>query len=162
MEILHTIDGLEFSLVGAIEPLLDRAGKVIEELPQSRYCNANRAPLNNYGRGPFCRFRVAKGCREGGVYVIMDAEIALYVGECQSLEDRYSSNGYGGISPRNCFKGGQETNCRINNLILETVKRGDCPTLWFHPSEEGKSARVDTAVCCQRQLFVVRHHSSTN
>lgn len=143
MEILHTFEGHEFSLVGAIEPLLDYAGKALEELPQSRYRNADRVPLNNYGHGPFCRFRVAKGRRESGVYVIMNAQTVLYVGECQNLEDRYSSNGYGGISPRNCFKGGQETNCRINNLILETVNNGGRPTLWFHPSGEGKSARVE-------------------
>ena len=31
---------------------------------------------------------------------------------------------YGNISPRNCFKGGRETNCRLNQLIFGAVKKG--------------------------------------
>ena len=50
--------------------------------------------------------------------------------------------GYGTISPRNCFKGGQETNCRINNLILLTSKSGIELALWFYEIEGGKQERV--------------------
>jgi hypothetical protein len=34
------------------------------------------------------------------------------------------NTGYGLISPRNCFVGGQSTNCRVNALILEAAKQG--------------------------------------
>jgi hypothetical protein len=47
--------------------------------------------------------------------------------------------GYGNISPRNCFKGGQETNCRINNLIYETAKEGVSISLWFLNTQDHKS-----------------------
>lgn len=40
--------------------------------------------------------------------------------------------GYGHISPRNCYVGGQPTNCRINSLILETYKRGSHIELLFY------------------------------
>ena len=54
-----------------------------------------------------------------------------------------SSTSCGGISPRNCFAGGQETNCRINNLILEASKGGEETTLWFYRVDGGKDARVE-------------------
>ena len=139
----RSIESHLFEHVGTIEPLRGHDGCVIEELPQSRYRNRNGLPLNNYGHGPFCRFRTARGFRESGVYIIASDKTALYVGECKNLENRYGSNGYGSISPRNCFKGGQETNCRINTLILNATKGGDELTLWFHPIDGGKAERVE-------------------
>jgi hypothetical protein len=47
--------------------------------------------------------------------------------------------GYGTISPRNCFVGGQETNCRLNNLILQEASTGAKISLWFLPSDEYKA-----------------------
>ena len=29
------------------------------------------------------------------------------------------NSGYGTISPKNCFKDGQSTNCKINNLVTQ-------------------------------------------
>jgi hypothetical protein len=46
--------------------------------------------------------------------------------------------GYGIISPRNCFIGGQETNCRLNNLILLAARGGAKLSLWFLPTDEYK------------------------
>jgi hypothetical protein len=40
--------------------------------------------------------------------------------------------GYGVISPRKCYRAGQSTNCRINNLILGAFKSGDKVKLFFH------------------------------
>ena len=137
------IKGYLFEQVGAIEPLRGDDAEIIEEMPQSRYRNRNSLSLNNHGRGPFCRFRVARGRRECGVYIIASGDSTVYVGECQNLEERYGSNGYGGISPRNCFSGGQETNCRINTLILNAAKGGDELTLWFHHTIGRKADRVE-------------------
>lgn len=139
----RSIEGHLFEQLGAIEPLRGDDGRIIEEMPQSRYRNRDALPLHNYGAGPFCRFRAVRGRRESGVYIISSGETALYVGECQNLGDRYGSNGYGGISPRNCFRGGQETNCRINTLILDASKGGDELTIWFHLADGGKTTRVE-------------------
>ena len=139
----RSIEGYLFEQVGLIEPLRNDSGAIIEELPQTRYRKKDSLPLNNYGHGPFCRFRVARGYRESGVYIIASGAAALYVGECQNLEVRFSSRGYGGISPRNCFRGGQETNCRINALILNAVKSGDELVLWFHRTDGEKTFRVE-------------------
>ena len=116
--------GLIFSYVGRILPDRDERGDVIRMMPQARYQNDSNLPLHNYGDGPFCKFRVAVGWRRGGVYVLATAERPLYVGECESLEARWGATGYRNISPRACFKGGQETNCRINNLIYTRAKTG--------------------------------------
>ena len=37
---------------------------------------------------------------------------------------RRSLERYGQISPKDCYKGGQETNCRINQLILRCAESG--------------------------------------
>ena len=145
--------GLIFSYVGRILPDRDERGDVIRMMPQARYQNDSNLPLHNYGDGPFCKFRVAVGWRRGGVYVLATAERPLYVGECESLEARWGAPGYRNISPRACFKGGQETNCRINNLIYTRAKTGVQLDLWFLPIGGGKPARADVEdelVACLR------------
>ena len=130
-----------FDHVGPIRPERDELGQVIGHFPQSRFDNVSNLALNKYGAGPFCRFRVAKGWRHGGVYVLAKGGNPLYIGECENLDRRWGSMGYGHISPRSCFKGGQETNCRINNLIYVGIKAGAGFDLWFHPVEGDKHAR---------------------
>lgn len=132
-------NGLEFEFVGPIAPDRDDLG-VIERHPQARYTKAT-LPLNRYGAGPFCSFKVAKGYRKAGIYLIQADKVIVYVGECQDLASRYGS-GYGIISPRNCFKGGQETNCRINNLIFEAARTGAVLGLWFREVSGGKAERL--------------------
>ena len=97
----------------------------------------NLSPLNRYGAGPFCRFRIPRDIRVAGVYVISRNETVLYVGECEHLSQRFNM-GYGQISPRNCFKGGQETNCRINALVLNECLAGHTLSLHFHPCDDYK------------------------
>ena len=136
------IAGLFFSYVGPIRPQRDRSGGVIEDKPQSRFVNERNLRLHKYGHGPFCRFHVAEGWKWNGVYILMTENSPLYVGECENLERRWGSMGYGTISPRACFTGGQETNCRINNLIYRGTKIGAGFDLWFHPIVGGKQARL--------------------
>lgn len=93
-------------------------------MPQSRYNNGKNLPVNRYGQGPFCKFRIPNGQHYSGVYAVMVGRQVKYIGECENLSSRFNM-GYGNISPRNCFRGGQETNCRLNNLICEVAKRGE-------------------------------------
>ena len=53
-----------------------------------------------------------------------------YIGECQDFAQRFNT-GYGQISPKNCFKGGQETTCRINQLILKCAASGMSVDAYF-------------------------------
>jgi hypothetical protein len=65
-----------------------------------------------------------------------------YIGECENLSERFNM-GYGNISPRNCFTGGQETNCRINSLVLRSLSEGLKTTLWFHETSDYKRIESD-------------------
>ena len=51
-----------------------------------------------------------------------------YIGHCKNLKNRINQ-GYGHIHAKNCFRDGQQTNCRVNALITEI---GGDITLWFH------------------------------
>ena len=137
----RTFSDYTFDRVGPIQLELDTRGEVIGNLPQSRFSNERNLPLNKYGTGPFCRFRVAKGWQTSGVYILTNGGDPLYVGECENLNRRWGPQGYGNISPRNCFKGGQETNCRINNLIYMGAKSGAEFDLWFLAVDGDKHAR---------------------
>jgi hypothetical protein len=50
--------------------------------------------------------------------------------------------GCGNISPRNCIKGGQETNCRLNNLVYMAAQAGGCISLWFYQTADYKSVET--------------------
>jgi len=94
-------------------------------------------PLNKYGKGPFCRFRirVTPSLNTIGVYAITDGnKKALYIGKCTGITSTLAKRfnyGYGSIQPRNCYERGQSTNCWINRLVLEAVKNGERLSLFF-------------------------------
>ena len=141
---LRRFSGLQFSYVGRIQPERNANGEILEETPHTRYRGSNKPALSRYGKGPFCRFRIAQGQQWqcGGVYVVAQGDAVRYVGEAVNLERRWGAAGYGQISPRNCFVGGQDTNCRINNLLLLETKTGGQFDLWFHSVGRDKNARL--------------------
>lgn len=141
---------IQFEFVGFIEPQRHDDGTIIAEMPQERYAKKDMFSLNKYGSGPFCKFKIAKGYNTSGVYLIAHDSEILYVGECAHLAKRYSSSGYGGISPKNCYVGGQETNCRINNLIYQSKINGHILSLWFYKFLTDKPSRC----ALERQLIV--------
>ena len=124
-----------FQFVCEIIPELEKDGIPKEYMPQSRFRNVSNLPLNQYGKGPFCRFKIPHAYRKTGVYLIVVNETPKYVGECEDFQKRWNM-GYGIISPRKCYKRGQSQNCRVNNLILETFKSGDKIKLFFHETND--------------------------
>jgi hypothetical protein len=135
------IAGYEFDHICDIEPLRDQQKSLQQHMPQNRYKNVRGLPLNKYGSGPFCKFKIPSLYRVSGVYVLVIAEQVRYVGECASLSARFNM-GYGNISPKNCFKGGQETNCRLNNLIYATAQANERISLWFFTTPNYKSLEI--------------------
>jgi len=125
------IENIEFEHICEIVPNLDSQGKAIEFFPQERYENRKKLSLNKYGEGPFCKFSIDKKyARKSGVYIIKIDENIQYVGECNDFQKRFGM-GYGNISPKNCFEGGQPTNCRVNSDILKMFKAGKEIQLYF-------------------------------
>ena len=145
------IGGTELQFISPLIPEVDGLGKIIEEQPAPRYRNVKGLPLNKYGNGPFCRFKIlacstkaATALHAIGVYAILsDSNTVLYIGKCtghtSTLGKRFDY-GYGAIQPRNCYQGGQSTNCRINNLVLNEVKRGKRLSVFFHKTLAGSEA----------------------
>jgi len=133
------INSYQFKWLYTIEPKRDsNNGQIKQFMPQSRYRNIKKLPLNKYGEGPFCRFKIPNNYNVSGVYAISVENKIKYIGECLNLSSRYNM-GYGIISPRNCFSDGQETNCRINNLIYKTANSGSRISLWFLQTENYKA-----------------------
>ena len=132
--------GMTFEKVGTIDPERDGSGTIRELMPQSRYAKADTTPLNPNGAGPFCRFSIAQGINAAGVYVLTLDGSPVYAGKCVNLAKRWGGMGYGAISPKNCFVGGQSTNCKVNNRILRHAQIGGSLALWFHPTADADTA----------------------
>lgn len=138
----HRFADFDFDCIGSIEPQRGPTGAFIELMPQARYRDAANTPLHAYGSGPFCRFRIGRGLHTAGLYVLTLDVNPVYVGECVDLDKRWGPTGYGGISPRNCFRGGQPTNCRLNAAILASAKEGRKIELWFRQHDGNTLSRV--------------------
>jgi hypothetical protein len=139
---LITVGDYEFERVCELDVERGTDGEVIEFMPQDRYAKAATTPLNRYGSGPFVKFKIPRNLATSGVYVLTVNGIPKYIGEAADLSSRYNM-GYGNISPKNCFKGGQETNCRLNNLIYREVSQGRGVALWFYKTASYKAVEAE-------------------
>ena len=111
----------------------DSAGIVRTYTAYERYANIQNLALHAYGRGPFVRLLLDALPRIPGVYVLTLNSKVVYVGRARdSVQKRWGRPGYSVIDPRNCYRGGQSTNCRINHLIGEALIRGEDLMLWTH------------------------------
>ncbi len=142
------VEGYRFEHVTDLAPVRLIDGVVRAFMPQSQYANECGLPFNKYGMGPFCKFTAPRSSQRGGVYLLVVGADIRYVGECANLSARFN-NGYGNISPKNCYKGGQETNCRINNLIYTSSIEGETLSLFFHETADYKNAEAQlrTVLC---------------
>jgi len=130
------IQNLPFTYVNEIIPDLDSNNQPLEFFPQNKYENKLNHSLHRYGKGPFCKFNIEKKyAKKSGVYCFEILEKIFYIGECEDFYKRINY-GYGNISPRNCFEGGQPTNCRINTIIFLNYKEGEKINLYFHETND--------------------------
>lgn len=126
---------LSFERVGPLALGWNDDGSIYTDDPAPRYKDAGRARLNPHGQGPFCRFRLPTDEQRAGVYLFEVGGDVRYVGIAANLAQRFNS-GYGNISPRNCYVGGQSTNCRINKLVLSESVAGRTVSIWFRPEAD--------------------------
>jgi hypothetical protein len=142
------IDGFIFDYASNIDLRRTPDGNPVLETPHLRYANLKNLPLNPYGLGPFSRLILQKLPLKPGVYTIVnDTNQILYIGKTRdSISERWSTRGYAVIHPRNCFVGGQETNCRINNLIVQTVSSRIRLGLYAHVTDRSKVDEIETTL----------------
>jgi hypothetical protein len=120
------------------------SGEPALDYPAARYARMATARVHRYGDDPFCRFQISRNLPVSGVYLLLIAGALRYVGKCDNLSARFNM-GYGRISPRNCYEGGQRTNCKVNRLILAAAQRGERVDLWF--------LKTDSAGTIERALI---------
>lgn len=127
------VQGYQFRFLQKIIPDCDKNGNILKFHPHMKYDNKNNLPLLKQGQGPFCHFTITTS-NYAGVYLwIVDKEI-IYIGETEDLNRRFNM-GYGNISPRNCYKGGQSTNCKMNKLVLDLFEQGKIINLYFYETK---------------------------
>lgn len=77
--------------------------------------------LNEHGDKVFCDFSIEKTVpsKTKGIYCFTTGEGIKYAGRSHDPFERRLNQGYGHISPKNCYLDGQSTNCHVNSLIAE-------------------------------------------
>lgn len=138
----RSIHEYNFSLIQQIIPQHDNDGQIFTYSPQHKYDNTENLKLHTYGDGEFCKFKISANINDSGVYFFYADNEIIYIGETENLKNRINS-GYGNISPRNCFEGGQRTNCKINKILLEYFRANKKVYLYFYKSTDYKNVEEE-------------------
>lgn len=133
----RTIQGRKFILIGPVRPTLKEDGSIWTYAPQADYKKKATKKLHVHGHGVFCKFALEDTPKRLGVYLMVQRDKVQYVGETEDLTKRFN-DGYGNISPANCYERGQRTNCHINKKILDVLRCGDQVEVWFHSCTDYK------------------------
>ena len=121
------LDDQEFVRLGCVHLERQLDGEPIIDNPQRELADKDRHPKLE---PPFCRLILPELPSSPGVYIVVVAGQVKYVGSTtRGLANRWSH--YRKISPSNCKRNGQPTNCRINHQILEARQKGQNVHLWF-------------------------------
>lgn len=147
MDIAELTQAFEFADTVTVER--DESGQIDLKMPQHRYKKADDTPVHRYGWGPFCKFYVdsAPYRKTPGVYVFTANHQIVYVGEATDIHGRIQA-GYSNISPKNCFEGGQQTNCRINTAILNVIRNQGQVALWATKTADRKQHETELIKQC--------------
>lgn len=70
-----------------------------------------------------------------GIYALFEDDVCVYIGRAKNLSARWGRRNYGTISPKNCYVGGQSTNCKVNNYIYKATKEGKKLELYIHETQ---------------------------
>ncbi len=99
--------------------------------------------LNPHGFKDFCKFKLANSeiSSHKGIYAYYLNGTLMYIGQTKRSFKARVNSGYGNIFPRNCYKGGQSTNCKINALVSNFSKNGE---LAFFVCSLESNADIDT------------------
>lgn len=136
-----SVCGYEFRYLQKLMPECDSNGYIVKDYPQNKYDNKKNLPLSYHGQGTFCRFSINAGEWPGVYLWVVDNEI-IYIGETMGLQRRFNM-GYGRIAPRNCYTGGQSTNCKMNKVVLDMFEQGMTISLYFYYTTDYKGVELD-------------------
>ena len=106
--------------------------------------------LNPYGDEVYSDFSIAdeQYLDKRGIYAFFLRDKLKYIGRCTNSMQARINMGYGNISPKNCYRDGQSTNCRINAKI--TAKPKKAVSLWLHPmNSKAKIERLEESLIAE-------------
>ena len=137
------IGNYDFNYIETIE-LNEKIKKDDPAHPVERYKikNTKKLPLHEEGSHDFCKFKLKNAKDVCGVYAWVINNEVVYIGEAKNIKKRFNT-GYGIISPRNCYQGGQKTNCKMNNVVYETYKNGDQIDIYFLETKDYKAVEKE-------------------
>ncbi len=130
-----TLLSYNFVYVDTIKLEQDANGDIISYNSKGRYLKKDTASLNKYGNLEFCRFFVNNLPTVSGIYALFEDDVCVYIGRAKNLSARWGRRNYGAISPKNCYVGGQSTNCKVNNYIYEATKAGKKLELYIYETQ---------------------------
>jgi len=133
--------GYTFSYLQNLIPDCDAEGKVKKYHPQNDYDNIKGLKLSYYGNGDFCHFSITADDWSGVYLWVVDGQI-IYIGETAGLRHRFNM-GYGNISPRNCYVGGQSTNCKMNKVVFSYYEQCKTVSLYFYRTDDYKRVELE-------------------
>ena len=137
------IDTYEFVYQTTIDLDRDENGVIISYNPANGYKKKDTCKLNPYGHLQFCKLNLVDLPTTSGVYAIYNDGELVYIGRAKNFAERWSRANYGNISPKNCYVGGQSTNCKMNNYIFEAIKAGCKIELYFYATTKYKEIEKD-------------------
>ena len=73
--------------------------------------------LNKHGDSTYCEFSIIEYLKEKGIYCFILNDTPKYIGRSHDPFGQRINQGYGHISPKNCYIDGQSPNCHVNSLI---------------------------------------------
>lgn len=97
----------------------------------------------------FCKFTLDISSNTStslsGVYLWMVDDEPIYVGETSDMKKRFNT-GYGNISPRNIFKNGQSTNCKMNRVALDNFINEKEIDIYFYEANEDDRKMIEKKI----------------
>jgi len=91
--------------------------------------------LNPYGDLNYCAFKIVDtwAFESRGIYAFLVENELKYIGRCRNSLRTRINQGYGRVSPKNCYLDGQATNCNINSMICPVKEK---VTLGVYPMSD--------------------------
>jgi hypothetical protein len=134
--------------------LNDKLGRFLQQLKMGNDSLYLRF-LNKDGDGTFCDFSIERTdlTKRKGIYYFAIADEVKYVGKTHESFTWRINQGYGRISPKNCYLDGQSTNCHINAVI---AKNHAVVSLFVCPIED------DSEINPLEELLIDSHQPEWN
>lgn len=138
IKIAHTL-GIVFEKYSTLTLIPNKDGNLFY-LPQKNYNNKKHYPyINDIDETTvFCKFKPNLPKIKGVYLWVDDEDEIIYIGEGENLYSRFN-NGYGNISPRNCYKGGQSTNVKMNRVVLSYFNNNRTINIYICETNEHKN-----------------------